>query len=131
MVVFIQMPQRVPHFYEGLLVGFVVLLGVRAPFARRDQARRRAAIGSALQRAYAPLGTPPTCVETQSYGFPFFTITFATRGEMNAAAACNAVFKREMAKILKKETPKYAPFDAEKGIHFTYHNESPAQKLPG
>lgn len=96
------------------------------PNAQRREERIKAQVEDALHRSYTLLSIPPKLTMSWSYGFRAFEVSFGSKREMEAATACNAAFKEEIAMLFKSPSwckgwgPFLRPFSANQAISFTY-----------
>jgi hypothetical protein len=98
------------------------LLAVQVVRARMALQSLRKASEAAAASVYASSSSMPTLEVNYSYGYPAFTVTFATKPALKAAAdaGLNESFKREIDSLCKGRGPKARPFTAEQGVFFTY-----------
>lgn len=119
----------VREFPVEVCVGILLIIAaavIDRPKARLRQELTKVSVDDALHRAYAPLPIPPKLVISSSYCYPAFEVSFGSKHEMDAATACNAAFKEDIAVLFKSPLwmkgwgPFFCPFSAEKAVSFTY-----------
>jgi len=105
------------------LIGGWSLLGRRR---RRCQHRRHL---DALSTAFGPSTRPvPRLEETHQYGFPYFTLIFASEAELRRAEAsgCIAAFKKAIHSQYAHVGGKQNPFNVDWAVHATYEGWKPS-----
>lgn len=96
---------------------------------RRDHSRHVEMLGL----AFAPSGLPvPQLKDGSSYGFPSFTLTFASEAELRQAEAqgCIAAFKDAVQTVYGHTGSKRNPFSADQAVWATYVGWQPSFGLP-
>ena len=103
----------------GLLTVLVVAWVLRS---RHSHKRLLAAANGELQRAFAGYDPVPTLKVSYPYGYPAFTLGFASKAESVRAAASGAVdrFKRHMQLVCADSGTKENRFDIERAVDFDY-----------
>ncbi len=123
---FVWVVREFPMYASAGILIVVAAVIINRPYVRRQQERIRASVEDALRRSYAPLPISPKLMMSSSYGYPAFEVSFGSKREMEAAAACSTAFKEEIATLFKSPTwfkgwgPFFQPFNADKAIFFTY-----------
>jgi hypothetical protein len=95
-------------------------------FERRRHSRLKAACSAAFGQAYAATSPRPAFEMSYSYGEPVFQVMFATRDDMQAAAAANATFLRAIDELCKDRGRKRR-FKAERAVFFQHPSEDELQ----
>ena len=103
----------------GLLTVLVAAWVLRS---RHSHKRLLAAANGELQRAFAGYNPVPTLKVSYPYGYPAFTLGFASKAESVRAAASGAVdrFKRDMQLVCADRGRKEHPFDIERAVECDY-----------
>ena len=103
----------------GLLTILVTAWVLRS---RHNHRRLLAAANGELQRAFAGYDSTPTLKVSYPYGYPAFTLVFASKAESVRAAASGAVdrFKRGMQQVCADSGTKERPFDIERAVEVDY-----------
>ena len=109
-----------PFYLAAGVVALTWLVFLNGPSVRRKQALTKARVHDAFKRSYALLSIQPKLVESTSYGFPHFEVSFCSKQAMESAAAYCTAFKSEIAAIFKGTGPWGRPFDADLAVSFTY-----------
>jgi hypothetical protein len=109
-----------------LLATILLLVAAYAVFGRRRHVRLKAGCCAAFEHAYAATSPPPALEMAYSYGEPVFTVQFAARADMQAAAAANAAFLSAIDELCRHRGRKRRPFKAERAVLFRY----PAEDVP-
>ncbi len=98
---FVWVVREFPMYASAGILIVVAAVIINRPYVRRQQERIRASVEDALRRSYAPLPISPKLMMSSSYGYPAFEVSFGSKREMEAAAACSTAFKEEIATLLR------------------------------
>ena len=103
----------------GLLTVLVTAWVLRSRYSHK---RLLAAASAELQRAFTGYDPIPTLKVSYPYGYPAFTLGFASKAESVRAAASGALdrFKRHMQQVCADSGTKERPFNIERAVEFDY-----------
>lgn len=105
------------------LIGAIALIVIYVFLSRRNMKEDHRLFSLVFDNAFESfLGTKPSLLIRNSYGFPQFTITFQSEGDMNLAEADGYLraFKLGIADLCSHCGSKENPFDVDRAVYSTY-----------
>ena len=80
---------------------------------------------AAFESVFSSLPATPKYEQRYSYGYPAFTVTFASKPDLdeNRTNGLTERFTKRIGELCKDSGSKKHPFDAERAIWFTYEGE--------
>jgi hypothetical protein len=109
--------------HAAFALGAVGLIAILMFFLSAKAKEERRRVVSAFEAAFEVFqGAKPTLHIGSSYGFPAFTITFASATDMNAAEAGGhiAAFKKEIALLYAEGGWEAKPFNVDMAVLVTF-----------
>ena len=93
--------------------------------SRKRQKVQQQEYKDAFDSVFAELSAMPNYEQTYSYGYPAFTVTFATESDLEE---CNSLgltkrFSEKISELCGGSGSKKHPFDAKRAIWFTYEGQ--------
>lgn len=104
------------------LVAFALLFVVWFVHGSVRHKQLKKASESTFHRVYAAFHELPKLEISNSYGYPAFSVTFASKAVRQEAAdaGLNEQFLQEIGQLCKGMGPRSSPFDANQAVFFTY-----------
>ena len=93
--------------------------------ASRTRAAEQQRYKEVFESVFANSSTKPKYEQEYSYGYPAFTLTFASKAELDEAVSgkITDLFSQRIGEVCRNTGSKKHPFDAERAIWLTYEGE--------